>query len=226
MSVIIWLFLVSFLCVGISAGEGCFGYELLVERLENLENRLTNLLATSQNVFNEKINELSKNIAAGNLRISADSVKNQNAINEKISTITSKINDQNSRLEKIESMGKAVVKMLEQSHSGIETKHSRLTERLTTLETTGDAILSRQRSTEGRINELTAGISTLGNQSRQILKNHNDLVVASCDMPTISGIYRLQVPNMNVFCDAVDGGGRWLYIQRRVEQDVISFDRN
>ncbi|KAL1379593.1 hypothetical protein pipiens_014782 [Culex pipiens pipiens] len=62
-------------------------------------------------------------------------------------------------------MGKAVVKMLEQSHSGIETKHSRLTERLTTLETTGDAILSRQRSAEGRINELTAGISTLGSQS-------------------------------------------------------------
>ncbi|EDS29157.1 angiopoietin-2 [Culex quinquefasciatus] len=101
-----------------------------------------------------------------------------------------------------------------------------LTERLTTLETTGDAILSRQRSTEGRINELTVSISTLGNQSRQILKNHNDLVVASCDMPTISGIYRLQKPNMNVFCEMVDAGGRWLYIQRRISDDVIDFERN
>ncbi|XP_039453397.2 fibrinogen-like protein A [Culex pipiens pallens] len=92
----------------------------------------------------------------------------------------------------------------------VETDNLNLLDRIAKLETT---MLSKQRSMESQLKGIAASVSTLNNQTGQILKNHFDLVIPSCGMAKTTGVYRLQAPNMDVFCES--SGGGWLVIQRR-----------
>uniref|UniRef100_A0A8D8C5E5 Fibrinogen-like protein A n=1 Tax=Culex pipiens TaxID=7175 RepID=A0A8D8C5E5_CULPI len=94
---------------------------------------------------------------------------------------------------------------------------SRLSERIAKLEKLNETLTMSQES-------LNKGIipdaSTVCNNS-----NQHGPIITSCKQPSTSGVFRMQNPNVQVFCEMDSFNGGWLVIQQRVDR-TFDFNRS
>uniref|UniRef100_A0A8D8HI98 Angiopoietin-4 n=1 Tax=Culex pipiens TaxID=7175 RepID=A0A8D8HI98_CULPI len=94
---------------------------------------------------------------------------------------------------------------------------SRLSERIAKLEKLNETLTMSQES-------LNKGIipdaSTVCNNS-----NQHGPIITSCKQPSTSGVFRMQNPNVQVFCEMDSFNGGWLVIQQRVDR-TLDFNRS
>ncbi|KAL9703829.1 hypothetical protein quinque_007347 [Culex quinquefasciatus] len=75
-------------------------------------------------------------------------------------------------------------------------------------------------SQESLNKEIISDVSTVCNNS-----NQHGPIITSCKQPSTSGVFRMQNPNVQVFCEMDSFNGGWLVIQQRVDR-ALDFNRS
>lgn len=86
-----------------------------------------------------------------------------------------------------------------------------------------EIVAQNQKSVESQLNTIKHNISEVANNTRIILETQP---IPSCKSPSKSSVYKLQRPNLNVYCEMETFGGGWLVIQQRNEYFKLNFNRS
>uniref|UniRef100_A0A8D8MNM7 Angiopoietin-4 n=1 Tax=Culex pipiens TaxID=7175 RepID=A0A8D8MNM7_CULPI len=99
----------------------------------------------------------------------------------------------------------------------IASNFTALSERIAKLEKLNETLTMSQ---ESKNKGIISDVPTVCNNS-----NQHGPIITSCKEPSTSGVFRMQNPNVQVFCEMDSFNGGWLVIQQRVDR-TFDFNRS